>query len=56
MKWHIIRHGDKEKGDFYNPVLRHQDQPISAKGRADAENLVPYFADKTISNIYVESL
>ncbi|MEJ2513276.1 MAG: histidine phosphatase family protein [Anaerolineales bacterium] len=53
MKWYIIRHGDKEKGDFYNPVLRHQDQPISAKGRAEAENLVPYFTDKTISKIYV---
>lgn len=33
--------------------MRHQDQPISAKGRAEAKNLVPYFVDKTISKIYV---
>jgi broad specificity phosphatase PhoE len=53
MKWYIIRHGDKEEGDFYNPVLRHQDQPISAKGRAEAKNLVSYFTGKSISSIYI---
>jgi broad specificity phosphatase PhoE len=53
MKWYIIRHGDKEKGDFHNPVLRHQDQSISEKGREQAQALVPYFKDKLISNIYV---
>lgn len=39
MKWYIIRHGDKEKGDFFNPTLRHQDQPISEKGQIEAKNL-----------------
>jgi broad specificity phosphatase PhoE len=53
MKWYIIRHGDKEKGDFFNPTLRHQDQPISEKGRAEAQNLVPFFAEKPISAIYI---
>ena len=53
MNWYIIRHGDKEKGDFHNPVLKHQDQPISARGREQAEHLVPYFTDKLISNIFV---
>jgi broad specificity phosphatase PhoE len=53
MKWYIIRHGDKQEGDFYNPVLRHQDQPISEKGRGEAENLVPYFVGKSISAIYI---
>jgi len=53
MKWYIIRHGKKEKGDFHNPVLKHQDQPISVKGREQAEQLIPYFNDKLISNIYV---
>lgn len=53
MKWYIIRHGDKEVGDFYNPVLRHQDQPLSEKGRDETENLVPFFAGKPISKIYI---
>lgn len=53
MKWYIIRHADKEPGDFYNPVLRHQDQPISATGHAQGEKLSAYFADKPVAKIYV---
>jgi hypothetical protein len=26
--WYIVRHAEKEPGDFYNPRLRHQDQII----------------------------
>lgn len=53
MKWYIIRHGDKEKGDFFNPTLRHQDQPISEKGQIEAKNLVSFFTGRTISAIYI---
>jgi len=53
VKWYIIRHADKEPGDFYNPVLGHQDQPISAKGRAQAEVLSAYFTDKSPVKIYI---
>ena len=53
MKWYVLRHADKEQGDFYNPILRHQDQPISATGRAEAQKLCSYFADKPIAKIYV---
>jgi len=53
VKWYIIRHADKEKGDFINPILRHQDQPINAKGRAEAQKLNSYFTDKPIVNIFV---
>jgi len=53
VKWYIIRHADKEQGDFYNPILRHQDQPISAKGRAEAQKLYSYFTNKPIAKIYV---
>jgi broad specificity phosphatase PhoE len=49
----ILRHADKQSGDFYNPQLRHQDQPISAFGEQQAEALVPFFSKKNISNIYV---
>lgn len=55
MKWYIIRHADKEQGDFYNPILRHQDQPISAKGRAEAQKLYSYFTNKPIAKIYVSA-
>lgn len=53
MKAYIIRHADKEKGDYYNPQLRHQDEPISARGREQAKKLCAYFADKSMSAIFV---
>jgi broad specificity phosphatase PhoE len=53
MKWYIVRHADKEKGDFFNPKLRHQDQPISAKGRIEAQELYSFFGDKAAARIFV---
>ena len=53
MIWYIIRHAEKEQGDFYNPDLRHQDQPISKNGLADARKLSLYFKGKSVSTIYV---
>ena len=53
MRWYIIRHADKEQGDFYNSNLRHQDQPISGKGNLQAQNLIPYFLNKSFNKIYV---
>ena len=53
MKWYIIRHADKEQGDFYNLDLRHQDEPISEKGHLKAQKLCSYFSDKLIDKIYV---
>ncbi|RPI79508.1 MAG: histidine phosphatase family protein [Desulfobacteraceae bacterium] len=53
--FYIIRHADKEKGDFYNPVLRHQDQPISAKGQQDARKLYSFLADKSVGAIYISA-
>jgi broad specificity phosphatase PhoE len=50
---YIVRHAEKEKGDFYNARLRHQDQPISQKGQKEAQKLCSFFADKNISKIYV---
>jgi probable phosphoglycerate mutase len=55
MSWYIIRHAEIESGDFYNPKLRHQDEPISQKGREQAEKLVAYFAEKEISKIYISA-
>ena len=53
MKWYIIRHADKEEGDFYNPKLRHQDPPISEKGGLKAQKLFSYFSEKSIDRIYI---
>jgi len=53
MTWYVLRHAEKEKGAFYNPKLRHQDEPISQRGQEQAENLVMYFSDKDIAKIYV---
>lgn len=51
--FYIIRHAHKEQGDFFNPRLRHQDEPISQKGKEEALKLWSYLCDKEISVIYV---
>jgi len=53
--FYIMRHADKEWGNHYNPKLRHQDEPITRKGEAQAQKLIPYFADKEISRIYISA-
>jgi broad specificity phosphatase PhoE len=55
MTWYILRHAEKEWGEYYNPNLRHQDGPISQGGLEQAEKLIEYFADKEISKIYVSA-
>jgi probable phosphoglycerate mutase len=51
----IVRHAAKQAGDFYNPALRHQDQPISERGQRQAEQLLPYFNNKSIDAICVSA-
>jgi len=53
MICHIIRHAEKEQGDFYNPYLRHQDEPLSQTGWQTAQKLSSYFMHRSISAIYV---
>jgi broad specificity phosphatase PhoE len=55
MIWYVLRHAEKEQGDYYNPQLRHQDQPLSAEGQEAARELVPHFANKPITAIYVSA-
>ena len=55
MTFYVLRHADKAKGDFFNPQLRHQDEPLSQAGQEQAEKLVIYFADKEITRIYVSA-
>lgn len=51
--FYILRHAHKEHGSYYNPDLRHQDEPITAQGKQAAERLWSFFCDKKISGIYI---
>ncbi len=53
--WYILRHGDKERGDFYHPELKIHDHPISARGRQQAERLCANFSSKPVEAIYVSA-
>jgi broad specificity phosphatase PhoE len=55
MTIYLIRHAHKQKGNFYNPYLRHQDEPISPHGQEQARRLWTYLSDKRISAIYVSA-
>jgi broad specificity phosphatase PhoE len=55
MTFYIVRHAEKDQGDFLNPQLRHQDPPINEKGRQDAKRLYTFFSDKQITVIYVSA-
>jgi probable phosphoglycerate mutase len=45
MKLVFVRHGDKEKGNFPNPEIRHNDQPLSVLGLAQSQALAEYLLD-----------
>ena len=55
MTWYIMRHADKEKGDFTTPQLPLQDHPISQMGQEQARNLWRFFADREIAHIYISA-
>jgi probable phosphoglycerate mutase len=50
---YIMRHAEKAAGDYFNPRLHHQDEPLSDRGRQEAERLCPYFAQRKPSAVYV---
>jgi broad specificity phosphatase PhoE len=51
--FYVIRHAHKELGEFYNPRLRNQDEPISTRGQEQALRLWSYLCDNGISAIYI---
>jgi broad specificity phosphatase PhoE len=55
MIWHILRHAEKTLGDFHNPMLRHQDEPLSTAGQLSAQKLVTHFTDLQIAAIYIST-
>ena len=55
MTWYILRHGDKEEGQFRNPDLPLNDQPLSQLGQEQARALQTFFTDREIAHIYVSA-
>ena len=51
--FYVVRHAAKEHGDFFNPHLRHQDEPLSAPGQADAHKLCAYLNGTAMAAIYI---
>lgn len=54
--FYILRHAHKEFGGYYNPALRHQDEPITAIGKEVSQRLWSFFCDKQISGIYISCI
>jgi broad specificity phosphatase PhoE len=54
---YFVRHGRKEKSEtydhYYNETLRIMDEPLSDKGKDDAERIAAYFKDITVKKIIV---
>ena len=55
MVVYCIRHGDKEKGDYYNDSIGQNDQPLSSFGIQQSHQLVHYFESIDIKRIFVSS-
>ena len=55
MTFYILRHADKEEGEFRNPGLPLNDQPISQLGQEQARKLLDFFTDRAIAYIYVSA-
>lgn len=53
MSVFVIRHADKELGEFYRNGLPLNDQPLSEVGREQAKRLVSFFKGIDISSIHV---
>ncbi len=55
MTFYILRHAHKEKGDFFNSKLRHQDEPLIEAGMEAARRLADDFAGRQITAVYISA-
>jgi broad specificity phosphatase PhoE len=53
MSIFVIRHAEKEIGEFYCDGLRLNNQPLSENGKKQAINLANFFREKEISSIHI---
>jgi broad specificity phosphatase PhoE len=52
---YFIRHGDKEKGDFFSETIGQNDQPLSDFGLQQAKQIDEYFSPIDIDRIYISN-
>jgi probable phosphoglycerate mutase len=53
MSIYVIRHAEKESGEFFENSLRLNNPPLSARGKRQALNLEKYFQNIKIDEIYI---
>ena len=53
MSVFLIRHADKESGDYYSTSLPLNNQPLNEVGKIKSNNFVPIFLNIDITNIFV---
>ena len=49
---YFVRHGDKAAGDYYNEEKKICDEPLSEKGKEDAQRIARYFCDMPFARLY----
>ncbi len=56
MKLYFLRHAERDtSGDFFNPALGHQDNPLTERGLAQARALPAAFAGKEIASLRISA-
>jgi len=53
MSFYLIRHADKEDGEYYSTRLPLNNQPLSENGLIQAQKLIEYFQKIEVSQIFV---
>ncbi|WP_332446114.1 histidine phosphatase family protein [Sphaerochaeta sp.] len=53
MSIYVIRHAEKQTGDFHHNGLKFNDQPITETGMQSSRSLVSFFASMEIASIHV---
>ncbi|MFA6905667.1 Phosphoserine phosphatase 1 [bioreactor metagenome] len=53
MSIYVVRHAEKQSGDFHHEGLKFNDQPITKAGMESARRLVAFFSPIDIASIHV---
>ena len=53
MSIYVVRHAEKQSGDFHHEGLKFNDQPITKAGMESARRLVDFFSPIDIASIHV---
>lgn len=53
MSIYVVRHAEKQSGDFHHEGLKFNDQPITKAGMESARRLVAFFSPIDIASTHV---